>query len=162
MTDATAWQAGPVSTAVELVNASSSLAATPRLVLSVVKVTPAALPSPSGVATPGISVLSPTKRVMVQVVLTNLGSVNEPHASVQLQLTPQPGGTDTTAGTGAAVTITKRAGIAATGSISLSPGTFKVEPGTNYQLTVGVVLPAGQVDVTGASLSEVLQVAPGT
>ncbi len=162
VTSATAWQAGPVATAVELVNASTTLAATPRLVLSVVKVTPPALPSPSGVATPGLSVLSPTNSVLVQVVLTNLGSVNEPHASVQLQLTPQPGGTDTGAGTGAGVTITRTAGIAAAGSVSLPPASFKVKPGTNYQLTVGVVLPAGQVDVTGASLSEVLQVAPTT
>jgi hypothetical protein len=162
VTSATAWQAGPVATAVELVNASTSLAATPRLVLSVVKVTPPALPSPSGVATPGVSVLSPPKSVLVQVVLTNLGSVNEPHASVQLQLTPQPGGTDTAAGTGAGVTITRTAGIAAGGSVSLSAASFKVKPGTNYQLTVDIVLPAGQDDVNGASLSEVLQVAPST
>jgi hypothetical protein len=158
VTNTTAWHAGPVATAVELVNASTSLAATPRLVLSVVKVTPPALPSPSGVGTAGVSVLSPTNSVLVQVVLTNLGSVDEPHASVQLQLTPQPGGTDT----GAGVTITRTAGIAAARSVSLSPASFKVKQGTNYELSVGVVLPAGQVNVNGASLGEVLQIAPST
>jgi hypothetical protein len=90
----------------------------------------------------------------VQVVLSNLGSVDEPHASVQFQLTPQP--------TGTAVTITRTAGLAPAGSVSLSPASFKVKPATNYQLTVAVVLPAGQTDATGTSLSEVLQIAPST
>jgi hypothetical protein len=158
VTSVTAWQAGTIAAVVQSVNSSTSLAATPRLVLSVVKVTPPALPSPSGVATSGVSVLSPTNAVLVQVVLTNLGSVDEPHGSVQLQLTPQSGGTDA----GAGVTITRTTGIAAGGSVSLPPASFKVKPGTNYQLSVGVVLPAGQVNVVGASLLEVLQIAPTT
>ncbi len=158
VTTATAWQSGSVATAINLVTGSTSLAATPLLVLSVVKVTPPALPSPSGTGTPGISVLSPTDSVLVQVVLTNLGSVDEPHASVQVQLTPQPGGTDT----GTEATITRKAGIVAGGSISLAPASFKVKPGNNYQLSVGVVLPSGQVTVDGASLGEVLQIAPST
>ena len=105
-------------------------------------------------ATPGLSVLSPTTQVVVQVVLSNLGSVDEPHASVQFQLTPQP--------TGTAVTITRTSGLAAAGSVSLPPVSFKVKPGSSYQLTVAVVLPAGQTDLTGTSLSEVLQIAPST
>jgi hypothetical protein len=148
------WQSGPIATEVELVTSSTTLEVTHRLVLRVVKVTPPALPSPTGAATPGLSVLSPTTSVLVQVVLSNLGSVDEPHASVQFQLTPQP--------TGTAVTITRTAGLAAAGSVSLPQASFKVKPGANYQLTVAVVLPPGQADATGTSLSEVLQIAPST
>jgi hypothetical protein len=39
---------------------------------------------------------------------------------------------------------------------------FRVKPGTSYQLTVAIVLPAGQTDPSGTSLSEALQIAPGT
>jgi hypothetical protein len=117
------WQSGPIATEVELVTSSTTLEVPPRLVLRVVKVTPPALPSPTGAATSGLSVLSPTTTVLVQVVLSNL---------------------------------------AAAGSVSLPPASFKVKPGTNYQLTVAVVLPAGQTDATGTSLSEVLQIAPST
>jgi hypothetical protein len=154
ITDAGVWQSGPVTTQVELVTASTSLEVTHRLVLSVVRVTPPPLPSPTGTATPGLSVLSPTTTVFVEVVLTNLGSVDEPHASVQFQLTPPP--------TGKAVTITRTAGLAAAGSVTLPSASFKVKPGTNYQLTVAVVLPAGQTDATGTSVSQVLQIAPST
>jgi hypothetical protein len=148
------WQSGPIATEVASVTSSATLQVTHRLVLRVVKVTPPALPSPTGAATPGLSVLSPTTNVLVQVVLSNLGSVAEPRASVQFQLTPQP--------TGTAVTITRTAGLAPAGSVSLAPVSFKVRPGTNYQLTVAVVLPAGQTDATGTSLTEVLQIAPST
>ncbi len=154
VTTTAAWQPGPVATQVQLVSTSPSLRMTHRLVLSVVNVTPPALPSPTGVATPGLSVLSPTTQVVVQVVLTNLGSVDEPHASVQFQLTPQP--------TGTAVTMTKSSGLAAARSVSLPPASFTVKPGSSYQLTVAVVLPAEQTDQTGTSLSEVLQIAPST
>jgi len=148
------WQPGPIATQVQLVSSSPSLQMTHRLVLSVVKVTPPALPSPTGAATPGQSVLSPTTDVLVQVVLSNLGSVDEPHASVQFQLTPQP--------TGTAVTISRTSSLAAAGSVSLSPVSFTVKPGTSYQLTVAIILPEGQTDATGTSLSEVLQIAPST
>jgi hypothetical protein len=83
-----------------------------------------------------------------------LGSVDERHASVQYVLTPQP--------TGTAVTVTRTAAIGATGSASLAPVSFRVKPGASYQLTVAIVLPAGQTDPSGSSLSEVLQIAPGT
>ena len=52
--------------------------------------------------------------------------------------------------------------LAAAGSVSLSPVSFTVKPGTSYQLTVAIILPEGQTDATGTSLSEVLQIAPST
>jgi hypothetical protein len=148
------WQPGPVASQVALVQASPSLRVTHRLVLRVVKVTPPALPPANGVATPNLSVLSPASRVAVQVVLSNLGSVAEPHASVQCTLTPSPSGT--------AVKVTRTAAVTAAGSVSLAPVSFRVKPGASYQLTVAVILPAGQTDVSGASLSETLQIAPST
>jgi len=154
ITDPSAWQAGPVANQLALVQASASLAATHRLVLRVVTVTPPALPPANGVATPSLSVLSPTRKIGLQVVVSNLGSVDEPHASVQYVLTPQP--------SGAAVTVKRTATIEAAGSASLAPVSFPVKPGASYQLTVAVVLPAGQTDPSGSSLSEVLQIAPGT
>jgi hypothetical protein len=128
------------------------LAVTHRLVLSVVQITPPALPSPTGVATLGSSVLSPTSSVKLNVVLTNLGSVDEPHAKVQFTLSPQP--------TGTAVNVRRRAAVPTGGSVSLSPASFPVKPGVSYQLTVSIVLPAGQADATGTSQTEILQIAP--
>jgi hypothetical protein len=154
VTDASIWQAGPVAAQIQALQASPSLLATHRLVLRVVQVTPPALPPANGVATPSLSVLSPTTRVTLLVVISNLGSVDERRASVQFTLTPQP--------SGAAVTVTRSAAVAAAGSVSLDPASFKVKPGTSYQLTVAIVLPAGQTDTTGASLSQVLQIAPAT
>jgi hypothetical protein len=154
VTVANVWQPGPVAAQLSLVQASPSFQVTHRLVLRVVKVTPPALPPANGVATPNLSVLSPTTTVALQVVLSNLGSVDEPKASVQFMLTPQP--------SGATVTVTRTAPIAAAGSVSLTPATFRVKPGTSYQLSVAIILPAGQTDITGASLTETLQIAPGT
>ena len=119
ITSPSTWQIGAVATQVDLVAASPSLAATPQLGLSVVQVTPPAVPSPTGVATPGVSVLSPTKTVVLNVVLTNNGSVDEPHASVTFTLTPQP--------TGAATTARRGASVLATRSVSLAPVTLRGE-----------------------------------
>ena len=146
------WGIGAVTAQVNLWVTSSTLAVSHRLVLSVVQITPPALPSPTGVATPGSSVLSPTSTIKLNVVLTNLGSVDEPHAKVQFALTPQP--------TGAASTVTRRAAVPTGRSVSLSPASFSVKPGLSYQLTVAIVLPTGQADATGTSQTEILQIAP--
>ena len=146
------WGIGAVTAQVNLWATSPALAVTHRLVLSVVQIAPPALPSPSGVATPGSSVLAPTSRIQLSVVLTNLGSVDEPHAKVQFALTPQP--------TGAAVTLKRGAAVRAGGSVSLSPASFSVKPGLSYQLTVAIVLTAGQADTTGTSQTEIIQIAP--
>jgi hypothetical protein len=146
------WQLSAVATQVDLVAASTSLVASHRLVLRAVQITPPVLPPPSGVAAPAVSVLSPTKKVTLSVVLSNLGSVDEPHAAVRDTLTPLP--------SGPAVTLTRSAPIASGGSVTLSLAAFSVKPGTTYQLTVAVVVPAAQTDLTGASLTEMLQVAP--
>jgi hypothetical protein len=120
----------------------------------VVQVTPPAIPSPSGVVTPGVSVLSPTRSVALDVVVTNNGSVDEPHAAVTFTLALQP--------TGATVTRTRTVSVPATRSASLSAATFPVKPGHSYQLTVAIGGPAGQTAGAGSSFSEMLQISPST
>jgi hypothetical protein len=155
ITNPSEWQLGSVATQVDLVAAPTSLAAaTHQLVLSVVQVTPPAIPSPTGVVTPSVSLLSPTKTVVLNVVLSNMGSVDEPHASVRFTLAPTS--------TGAARTVSRVTSVGATRSVSLSPVSFPVKPGRNYQLTVAIVVPAGQIASASTSLSEVLQIAPST
>jgi hypothetical protein len=154
ITTSSVWQIGAVATQVDLVATSGTLTPTHQLGLSVVQVTPPAVPSPSGVATPGLSILSPTKTVVLNVVLTNNGSVDEPHASVSFTLALQP--------TGAAATRKRTASVAATRSASLSPVDFPVKPGHTYQLSIVITSPAGQTAAAGASFSEVLQISPST
>jgi hypothetical protein len=154
ITSPSAWQIAAVTAQVGLVATSATLEATHQLGLSVVQVTPPAVPSPTGVLTPGASVLSPTKTVVVNVVVTNNGSVDEPHTSVTFTLARQP--------TGAATTVRRAASVLATRSVSLAPVTFAVKPGNTYQLTVAIAVPAGQTVATGTTLGETLQIAPST
>ncbi len=155
ITTATTWAIGPVATEVDLVAASGTLApVTNQLVLRAVLISPPALPSPTGVATPGVSTLSPTNKVVVSVVLSNLGSVDAPDATVQFTLAPQPAG--------AVVTLTRRAGVASGSSTTLSPATFAVQPGHNYQITIAVVGSQAETALAGSRLIETVQVAPST
>jgi hypothetical protein len=147
------WQVGSVATQVDLVASSSSLAVVHNLVLRTVRLTPPALPTANGDPT-APSVLTPTGTLGVSVVLANLGSVDEPQASVQISLALQP--------TGAVVSQTRKAAIVAGGSVTLDPATFAVKPGSSYLLTVTVVLPPGQPSSAGSPLEKLLQIAPGT
>jgi len=147
------WQIGSVATQVDLVAASTSLAVTHQLALSVVAITPPALPSPAGVATPAISLLSPTRRVTLEVVVSNAGSVDEPHASIKFTLA---------APSGAASTASRTTSVASGRSVSLAPVPFSVKPGTSYQLTVAIVAPPGQTNLANTAVSETIQIAPST
>jgi hypothetical protein len=151
--DAQTWQVGAVAEQVDLLAASTSLAATQDLALTTVRLSPPALPTAAGTAS-GTSVLSPTSTVMVTVVLSNLGSVDQPHAAVQFALAPLTGG--------ATVTTVRRAPVAAGGSVTLDTVTFKVKSGRAYQLAVAVVLPPGQPSSAGTSVTQVLEIAAGT
>lgn len=153
VSQAQTWQLGAVAEQVDLLAASTTLAATQDLQLQTVRLVPPALPTAAGTAS-GTSVLSPTSTVSVTVVLTNLGSVDEPHAKVQFSLAPLTGG--------ATVTRARRAGVAAGGSVTLDTVTFTVKPGHAYQLAVAIVLPPGQQSSAGTSVSQVLEIAPGT
>ena len=153
VTDAQVWQVGSVATQVDLASLSPSLAATHDLVLRTVRLSPPALPTASGSPT-GPSVLSPTTSVSVAVVISNLGSVDEPHASVQFSLTPQP--------SGGTVTLVRTAAIASGGSVTLGTVSFAVTPGMAYLLIISVVVPVAQTSLDGTSLQKALEIAPGT
>jgi hypothetical protein len=154
ITNAAVWQIGSVATQVDLVASSTSLSATHRLVLRTVRLTPQALPAVNGTVPPNVSVLSPTSKVEVSVVLANLGTVDEPHASVTFALTRQT--------TGKTVLQTRTTSLAAAGSLTLPGVIFTVKPGHTYQLTVSVVLPSNEPSGVGSTLTKLLQIAPAT
>jgi hypothetical protein len=154
VTDDQIWQVGAVATQVDLVESSPSLAATHQLALTAVRISPSALPSPTGVVTPGVSTLSPTTDLTVSVVVSDLGTVDEPRATVHVTLTAQTGGR--------AVTSTRVSAVAAARSVTLAPASFVVTPGRSYQLNVAIVVPAAQTVTAGTTVSQLLQIAPGT
>jgi hypothetical protein len=146
------WLASSAATQVDEITTSSSLAAVPQLVLTSVRLSPAALPSPTGAVTPGTSTLSPTNSLMVSVVLSNQGSVDEPRATAHITLT--------TVTTGHTVALTRVVALAASRSVTLDPASFIVRPGRSYQLSVAIDLPQAQTATANTSVSELLQIAP--
>ena len=147
------WQLGSVATQVDLVATSPTLAATHDVVLRTVRITPPALPTPQG-APPAVSVISPTSRIGVTVVVANQAPSNEPHVSVHFTLADQTTG---------ATTNVVRDDAARPRRLGHAPTvTMRVKPSTTYVLTVQVVLPAGQTLTAGTVLQQTLQVAAGT
>jgi hypothetical protein len=148
------WQVGALATQIDQVESSSTLAAAHQLVLTSVRLSPPALPSPTGVATPGVSTLTPTTNVTVSVVLSNLGTADEPRATVHITLAAQVGGRTSA--------VTRVAAVGASRSVTLAPAFFGVTSGQSYQLSIAIALPAAQTNTTGTTIAEVLQVAPTT
>jgi hypothetical protein len=99
-------------------------------------------------------VVPPTTTVTLSVVVSNQGTVDEPHVAVRYTLTPQPAGATTTA--------TRSAAVAAGDSLTLPTVTFRVKPGHNYQLNVTIASPSGQSALSGTTLAQVLQIDPST
>lgn len=154
VTSQPAWQFDAVATQVEDASTSSTLATTHQVQIRTVRISPPALPSSTGVTTPGSSTLSPTHRFQVSVVISNLGSVDEPHVTVQFTLTSLAASLTSTVNRSSAVTAGR--------SVALNQVVFAVKPGQGYRLTVAIVPPAGQSDLTNTSVTQVLQIAPGT
>ncbi len=90
VTSEPAWQFDAVATQIEEATTSATLATTPQH-HGGPECGPGsprpALPSPTGVTSPGSSTLSPTHQLGVSLVISNLGSVDEPRVSVQFTLT---------------------------------------------------------------------------
>ncbi|HVA06325.1 MAG TPA: hypothetical protein VNG12_06240 [Acidimicrobiales bacterium] len=147
------WQIGAVATQVDLVVASPTLVAIHQLLLRSVRLTPPGLP-PSATTPAGTVVLSPTASLTLSVVVANAGTVDEPVATVRFTITPLP--------TGASETQTVTAPVESGGYVVMAPVTFAVLPGHSYQLTISIVPPAAQTDFTGTTLTDNLQVAPGS
>jgi hypothetical protein len=147
------WQIGAVATRIDLVATSPTLVAVHDLVLRSVRLTPPGLP-PSASTPAGTVELSPTATLMLSVVVSDAGTVDEPRATVRFTITPLP--------TGTSETQTMTAPVASGGSVVIPPVTFAVLPGHSYQLTISVVPPAAQTDFTNVTLTDNLQVAPGS
>jgi hypothetical protein len=147
------WQLGSVAAQVDLLATSPTLTATHYVVLRTVRLSPPALPTPPG-APATVSVLSPTSRIGVTVVLANQGSSNEPRVSVRFSLADQT--------SGATTTEVRTTPLALGASVTLSDVTLRVKPSTTYLLTVQVIPPAGQTITAGTAIQQALQVAPAT
>ena len=148
------WQLGAVATQVDQVASSPSLAGVPQLMVTAIRLSPSALPQPSGVPTPGVSTLSPTNLIVVSVVLSNKGTVDEPAATVHISLVNQT--------SGRTVAVTRQAALASLGSATVPPALFSVKPGQTYGLHVNLDVPELQTSTTSTAFSELLIVAPAT
>jgi hypothetical protein len=147
------WQPGSVAAQVDLVATSSTLAATHYVVLRTIRLNPPALPTPPG-SPAAVSVLSPTSRLGVTVVLANQGSSDEPHVSVRFSLADQT--------SGATTSQVRRTSLPLGASVTLPNVTMRVKPSTAYVLTVQVIPPAGQTLTAGTAIQQPLQIAPST
>ncbi len=148
------WQLGAVATQIDQLTTSASLAAAPDLMVTAIRLSPPALPQPSGVVTPGVSTLSPTNLIVVSVVMANHGTVDEPAATVHISLVTQA--------TGQTVAVTRHAALASLGSVTVPPALFVVKPGQTYGLHVTLDVPALQTSTTDTAFSQLLIVAPAT
>jgi hypothetical protein len=147
------WQPGSVATQVDLVATSSTLAATHYVVLRTVRLSPPALPTPQG-SPGGVSVISPTSRIGVTVVLANQGASDEPHVSVRVTLANQA--------TGATSSQVQTTSLALGASVTLPDVRMRVQTSTGYLLTVQIIpLPTGQTITVGTATQQVLRVAAG-
>ena len=153
VTDPQEWQLGSLAAQVDLVATSPTLTATHYVVLRTVRLNPPALPTPPG-APANVSVISPTSRISVTVVLANQGSSNEPHVTVRVSLEDQT--------SGATINQVRTTSLALAASVTLPDVTLRVKPSTSYLLTVQVVPPAGQTLLAGTAIQVPLQVAPAT
>jgi hypothetical protein len=147
------WAAGAVASQIDLMSSSPSLAAVHYLALRTVLISPPALPTPQG-GSPNVSVLTPTTRLSVDVVLANDGSVAEPHATVHYTLAAQA--------SGATSSRTHTVALAPDATQDLPTVTFGVVSGTTYVVTVSVDVPAGQTQLAGTAAQYTLAISQAT
>ncbi len=147
------WQPEVVGAQVDQLSTSPSLQSTHQLVLRTMRVDPPALPAAPSTP-PGTSVLSPTTRLGVAVVVADEGTMDEAHATVRFALaSPTPGESRS---------LVRTAPVVSGASVTLPEVTFPVKPGTTYVLTLSIVLPTGQTDTAGTATQQTLQIAPAT
>jgi hypothetical protein len=147
------WAPGALASQVDLMASSPSLATVHYLALRTVQITPPALPTPQGVSA-NVSVLTPTTRISVDVVLANDGSVAEPHATVHYTMASQS--------SGATSSRAETVALAPGSTQALPTATFAVVPGATYLLTVSVDVPAAQTQLAGTAAQYTLAVSPAT
>ncbi|MDA8316943.1 MAG: hypothetical protein M0010_17490 [Actinomycetota bacterium] len=146
---------------------SSSLAAVHRveLVVHALVITPAPVPSPAAGSTPGggpVSVLPPTGRIGLSVVVANDGNGTERGIVVRASV-QGAAGTTAASSPGAGVTrseTSRRVSLSAGSSASVTLPAFRVVPGHRYAIAFAVDPPVP--DTPGATTSDTItvQVAP--
>jgi hypothetical protein len=151
--DAQLWAPGPVESLVAQLAASPSLAPRPEVVLvpSTVRLEPAAVPR---VTPGGPSVVPPTRVLTVSVVVADRGNVAVGGLTVSARTTPQ--------GPGRAASASTRVSLDPSSTVSVDLSGLGVQPGDTYTLTVSVVPPPGQSDLSTTSLAYAVRVAPPT
>ncbi len=135
---------------------SSSLAPVERLVLTTVRVNPIAIPVPS-TSTVGLSasnglVLPPTSSVALSPVVSNEGNMVVSNAKVTLSFTGLTGNVTKT--------VSRYVSLAPNRSLTLSSIGFKTKPGQSYQLTVSILPPSEQVNLSSTQFQSLIQIAP--
>ncbi len=161
------WVPGGTLVLARALIGSPSLAAVHRveLVTQAVALTPAPVPSTAAGATPGgpATVLPPTGRVRLTVVVANNGNVAERGILVQASVRPSGGaaasGSGAAAGVGHAETST-RVVLSAGSSESLPMPAIPVVPGRRYTITVAVDPPIPDTAGVVTSDTVAVRVAP--
>ena len=152
--------AGAVQTLIDELTGSPTLAPDNDVRLVAVRLTPPVVPSPPPTpgqaapppVTPGVSVLSPTRRLFVTPSLDNVGNVAEPRLALTVTLQPLP--------TGRVITLRRNVSLAPGASLAVSLPSLKVRPGATYGLTVTVNPPTGQTDLSAVSVPATIEIAP--
>jgi hypothetical protein len=153
------FSAAAVGTLVDELTGSPTLAPDNDVRLVAVRLSPPVVPSPPPIpgqaapppVTPGVSVLSPTDRLLVTPSIDNVGNVAEPRLALTVTLQPLPKGK---------ITILRRTVSLAPGaSVAVSLPSLKVRPGATYGLTVTVNPPAGQTDLSAVSVPATVEIA---
>jgi hypothetical protein len=158
--DAVIFGAGAVGTLVDELTGSPTLAPDVDVRLVAVRLTPPVVPpappTPGQAAPPpttaGVSVLSPTGRLLVTPTIDNAGNVAEPRLALTVTIQPLP--------TGKVTTLRRNVSLAPGASVTVPMPALSVRPGATYALTVTINPPAGQTDLSSVSVPATVEIAP--
>jgi hypothetical protein len=147
--DPAAWTSTAVSQMVSALVSSPSLAPVHRLALVSVATSPSAVPAGGGV-----SVVPPTSSLSVQVVVADVGNVDEPEVSLVVTAVPTTPGRNPPA-------VKSETDLVAGQSVVLSPPPLALRPGRSYVVDITATPGVGGGSAT-ASLSLRVSAVPPT
>ena len=184
------WVTRPLSTAplgpTQLAAAPAALAAAPalavlhQLLISAAGLSPPAVASTGGSSTigdscsspstrpasPPVTILPPTSRIVAQMTVTNCGNVQENGIVVTTSVQAVPGAPvqgahPSTAPLSTVPTSLRRTiSLLAGASMSVAMGPLRVVAGHEYVVTLAVSVPPGQADPAGTTQAFLVQVSP--
>lgn len=119
-------------------------------------VVPPAPPSPGQAAppatAPGVSVLSPTRRLFVTPTIDNVGNVAASGLALTVTIQPLP--------QGPATTLRRTVSLAPGASVVVALRALPVRPGATYGLTVTISPPPNQTDRSAVSVPVTVEISP--